>query len=786
MEVQHQIKRRLSAPDSLAFVREVLAEGDIAHRTALADRVCGEFGFFDDRGLPQHGSCLAALRALEQAGEFELPPALTSPGPGSPRRLDGPVPAPVDVPPTVDAVVDLCLVPVDGEERMRIWNELMLREHPRGAGPLVGRQLRYLVGSAHGWLGALGFSAAARRLEDRDRWIGWDDDARARHLHRVVGMSRLLIRPQVHCGNLASRVLGLSVRRMADDFERRYGFAPLLAETFVDSESFTGSCYRAANWERIGRTKGRGRQDRERSSDETVKDIYVYPLRPDFRTVLGLRPGSGLGPLELTEGLEAENWAAQEFGGAPLGDRRLADRLVQCARRCGEQPGRAFTGAGKGDWAEVKGYYRLIEKPDESGVTPANILLPHRRQSVRRIRDRDTVLCIQDGTDLNYNGLAECEGLGVTGTNQTGAISRGLHLHTTFAVTDDGLPIGVLRAEFSAPQPRPKTAAGGAGSDAPAPIPPEEKKTFQWIAGLRDCAEVAREAPGTRIICVMDREADFAELFAEHRRHPNVELLVRAKHNRCTTEDLKLFDSVRQEPVCERYRVHVKRQSARPKCSGRKARKARDERIAEVELRYREVQIRPPAGDPDQTPISVRVVHVFEDSPPEGAEPLEWFLITTGKVNGPDDVKTCLRRYCLRWRIEDWHRVLKSGCCIEDLGHRTAERLERAIAMHLVVAWRIMLMTLLGRETPDLPAELLFSDVEIEVLKAYAARQRLPAPETLGLIVRLVARLGGHLGRKNDPPPGHQIMWQGYTQLHFMSLGYELRNPSPCPATECG
>lgn len=778
MEIQHQIRRRLSAPDSLAFVRGVLAEGNVPHRTALADRVCDQFGFFDGRGSRQRSSCLQALRLLEKAGEFELPAAKTSPGARRPRRLDEPVSVAADVPDTAEEVVNLHLVRVANEERMRIWNELMIREHPRGAGPLVGRQLRYLVGSDHGWLGGLAFSSAARRLEDRERWIGWDDATRGNFLHTVVGMSRFLIRPDVRCRNLASRILGLSMRQMPDDFERRYGFRPLLVETFVDAESFSGTCYRAANWECIGRTKGRGRQDRERNSDKTAKDIYVYPLQRDFRSVLGLPPGSGLGPLGLVEGVDTETWAEQEFGGAPLGDRRLSKRLVLCARRSAEQPGRAFTGAGKGDWTEVKGYYRLIEKPDESAVTPENILLPHRKQTIRRIRDQNTVLCIQDGTDLTYSGLDKCEGLGVIGSNQTGAISRGLHLHTTFAVTDQGLPVGVLRADFSAPQPKTKVDAEESkprtGTSPSVPI--EEKKTFCWVEGLRDCAQVANEAPDTRVICVMDREADFAELFAEQRKHPGVELLVRAKHNRCTNGDFKLFDSVRREPVCERYRVQVKRQSARPKRSKKKPQKARAARIAEVSLRHKEVDVRAPAGDPDQTPIKLRIVHAYEDAPPAGAEPLEWFLITTGKVEAPEDVKTCLRRYCLRWRIEDWHRVLKSGCSIEELGHRTAERLKRAIAMHLVVAWRIMLMTLLGRESPELPAELLFSDAEIEVLKAYARRQRLKPPENVGTTVLLVARLGGHLGRKGDPPPGHQIMWEGYHQLHFMSLGYELRN----------
>ena len=133
----------------------------------------------------------------------------------------------------------------------------------------------------------------------------------------------------------------------------------------------------------------------------------------------------------------------------------------------------------------------------------------------------------------------------------------------------------------------------------------------------------------------------------------------------------------------------------------------------------------------------------------------------------------------MRWRIEDWHRVLKSGCRIETLQHKTAERLRRAIAINLVIAWRIMLMTLLGREQPELSAEVLFSDLEIEVLAAYQKKDRTRPTEPLiqlGNAVRLVAQIGGYLGRANDPPPGHQLMWQGYFQLQLMCEGYSLRN----------
>ena len=169
------------------------------------------------------------------------------------------------------------------------------------------------------------------------------------------------------------------------------------------------------------------------------------------------------------------------------------------------------------------------------------------------------------------------------------------------------------------------------------------------------------------------------------------------------------------------------------------------------------------------------MIHAREENPPPDTEAVEWFLLTTIDIGSPEDAEQCLRWYCLRWRIEDWHRVLKSGCRIEDIAHETAERVRRAIAINLVIAWRIMLMTLLGRETPGLPAEVLFSDVELQTLRAYAKKKGLKPPVLLGEAVRMVAKIGGYLGRKNDPPPGHQLIWQGYTVLQSMSLGFALK-----------
>lgn len=772
MNLQSQIKRALSMPESIEYISRLLNEEASFSRTELAEFVCEQFGFQDPRGQNQLGGCLKALRELEAKGWFQLPMAEIQKRNPSPRRLSDPVEAPKEVPDEVGDVAGLEFVLVGQECHMRIWNELMIREHPQGAGPLVGRQIRYLIGSAHGWLGAFGFAAPALHLADRDRWIGWDAEQRRAHLDGIVCLSRFLIRPGVECRNLASRLLSMSLQRLVQDFERRYHYRPWLVESFVDTSRFSGGCFRAANWIRVGQTQGRGRQDRFNKWEKTVKDIYVYPLEKDFRDQLGLAKGAGLGPLAPGDGMDNDTWAEQEFAGAPLGDARLSRRLVNIAQSKAEKPGWAFTGVAEGDWPAVKAYYRFIDHPDEEAIGMSHILRPHRQRTIQRMKGQRTVLCVQDGSDLDYSTLAQCEGLGVIGTNQTEAQSRGLHLHSTLVVAPNGLPLGILRAQCVAPKLK--------SPDEERPswnIPVEEKHTFCWIEGLRDTVDVAAQMPQTRLINVCDREADFFELFEEQRRNPRVDLLVRAQHNRgITDEPFKLFDAVRQAPLQTKVQVHLPRQSARPKLSKKKARPKRPGRLAELQVRYQRIQLRPPKYYSDKDPIEIWVIHAVESAPPAGTEAVEWFLLTTVNLTSPEDAVQCLRWYCLRWRIEDFHRVLKSGCAIEDVAHDTAERIRRAIAINLVIAWRIMLMTLLGRETPELPAEVLFSDIELQVLRAYAKKKRLKPPSTLSEAVRLVARIGGYLGRTNDPEPGHQLMWEGYQQLHLMCEGFSLRD----------
>ena len=645
MEIQNQVSRILRG--NLARLRDVLDEAvsqGVGSLGQVADRVCEAFDFRDGRGRCQRASCCRALADLKAAGHVSLPAGQPARGGGGRARvLPHPVAPAVDVPGTVDEVRDLTLVLVETGEQRRVWNTLMAHEHPRGAGPFVGPQLRYLVGSAHGWLGGVGFAACARRLRSRDAWIGWDDTGRRAHLHRVLGLCRLLVRPGISCRNLASHLLGRAARAVGDDCERLYGYRPWLLETFVDETEQTGASVRAANWVRVGETCGRGRGDRTHAAPETRKAVYMYALESAWRARLAV-PAPGIAPLAVGDGLDAGSWADHEFGVAPLGDARLSARLVRSAQHMAESPMRAITGAAQGARALVKGHYRLIDQPADSAVTVGNILAPHRERTLRRMQAHDTVLCIQDGTRLNFTRRGQTQGLGAIGSNQTGAVARGLELHTTLAVNPDGVALGVLRAAFDAPAPPNPEAEG-----EPTPKPREERKSFRWIEGLRDCAQAAEQLPETRVVCAMDREADFLDLFIARRAHaPQVDLLVRAKVDRVLgkektpagqTVSRHLFDQVRNAPARGDARVEVQRLSARAKASKQARKDRRAARDAEVTLRYQQVALPCPGA----APVELWVVHAREEQPPPAAEPLEWFVLTTLPVTSPADATRILQ-----------------------------------------------------------------------------------------------------------------------------------------------
>ena len=760
---QSQISRTLREEASVSRVAAILSRERFESRSALGRRVCEEFSFLDARGRPQLAGCMKALADLAgRVPDIVLPPPKAPAADNRPRIVAGGIPEPEGVPSHPARIEGLRIDPVAKPGDRALWNTLVAREHPHGMTTFAGRQLRYLVGSDHGWLGAAGFSAAALRVAARDLWIAWDDEGRRAHLDRVVCLSRFLVRPSVRCPHLASHVLGRILRRLPGDFEARYGFRPYLVESFADA-GYDGTCLRAANFLCVGRTGGRGRQDREHRRAETVKTVLVRELDRSWRRRLGVPQVEHAPALQPGEGLNAADWAENEFGGAPLGDKRLSARLAKSAGLLAAYPGQKINASSDSGAGEIAGFYRLIEAPAESAVTVPNILAPHRERTVRRIRGQRTVLAIQDGTDLNFARRPGCDGLQLIGSNQTKAKSLGLHMHATLAVTETGLPLGVLAAGFD-PQAKLSKAEE------------RRRKTVRWLEGFDDTADAVREVGGrTRVIAVCDREGDMFELFDAQRRRPRVGLLVRAKHDRVLGKGRpKLFAAMSGGAPDGMVDVEVEGTAARPKSSRRKARPARAKRLASCELRFRRVTLPATGAVPGAEPVSLHAVHVREVAPPEGEDPVQWFLLTTVAVGSAEDAAEIVGHYLQRWRVEDFFRVLKSGCRVEFLLFRTADRLQRAVAINAVIAWRIMVMTLLGRQVPDCEPELMFADGELGFLRDYAAEHGLRAPERLGDAVRLVAHLGGYRDRKGDPDPGNQIMWHGQTRLTSAALGHGI------------
>lgn len=726
MQTTQTILHVLSSPKVVQQVKDWLRENPPAGRSALARFLCSTLKLQDRGGKPREAGVLVALRTLEARGFWKLPKAPPTRAPQQPRRLGTAVPPPQAVPAQVERVQGLRLVEVRAaeEELFRTWNELMWTEHPLRDGRLVGRQLRYLIGSEHGWLGAVGFASCALRLRARDAWMGWDQATRQGFQERMINMTRFLIRPRVRCQNLASRVLSLCAERVGRDFAARYGFEPWLLESFVDTAQHAGTCYQAANWVRVGTTTGRGRSA-PTPPRKTPKAVYVYELQRDWRQPMGIPPRSEQIPARgLEEGLEDTHWVEAEFGNVDLGHQDREQRLRRIAAVKAQNPAASYTECCAGNRHELKAYYRFIDKEAEAVSVPA-LLKGHRERTVGRMKGLRRALVIQDTTDLDFSERLHCNGLGDIGKNQTGTVSQGLKMHSALAVSETGLPLGVLDTEIY--------AAHWAGKRTDS-WPIEKKESYRWLRTLDRVNECKAYLPDTEVVVVGDRESDLFELFDHRRRQtPRVHLLVRAKHNRSLPESAdQLFDHLTALPVTAEAQIKVPRQREKPAKRAQPGCRALPARTAQVELRWEQVTVAAPRTGPARhlQALALYALLVTEPHPPHGAKALHWVLLTTVPLRSRREALRCLRDYTRRWRLEDWHRVLKSGCRIEAHQHRTAQRLARAIAIDAVIAWRALLLALLGRAVPEMPGEWVFSPQECRLLEKL---QPLLAPETMGI-----------------------------------------------------
>ncbi|MFY9302262.1 MAG: IS4 family transposase [Atribacterales bacterium] len=725
-------------------------------RRELSRRICQRNGWYSPNGNLKDMSCRKALVELDRQGIIHLPAVekVTNFTEFTPTERE------TDVSPSVSCTLaelgEVRVKPISSRytNESKVWRTLLEKYHYLGAGPLCGAQIRYIVESNnYGYIGALAFTSATWALKSRDDYIGWSKRARRANLGKIVTNSRFLLVPELKVANLASHVLSLALSRLAQDWEERYRVSPVLAETFVDPTLFSGTCYRAANWQYIGKTAGR--------RDGRQKNIFIYPLHSHWQEILCQEPEVKWGEMPRLE--EPANWAEEEFSTVRWYDPRLKRRLYTIAQdffaNCEKNIPEAC-----GCKAKTMGAYRFFSHQE---VSMKVILDAHLETTLERVKKQQIVLAPQDTTILDYSTHPLTTGLGPT--NGVEQHSIGLILHDTLAFTEDGTPLGILDAQCWARDPQKRGKSRHRKE-----LPLEQKESAKWLHSFSQVAALQKLCPDTTLVSIGDRESDIFELFLAATREPaGPKLLVRAEKTRNRkVEQQHLWEYMAAREMAGALKIHIPRRGSN---------KARD---TWVEIRFAEVTLSPPKKSSFSTPVKVWAVYVTEKEIEEGIKPVEWMLLTTAPVETFADAQKRVEWYSSRWGIEVYHRTLKSGCRIKDRQLGTADRLEACLGVDMVVAWRIYHLTMLGREIPDLPCTVFFNDVEWKALCVYVNKNPIlpPQPPSLKEAICMVAGMGGYLGRKSDGPPGTQTMWRGLQRLETAAEMYGIltgQGPSP-------
>src|SRR5271167_2933272 len=450
----------------------------------------------------------------------------------------------------------------------------------------------------------------------------------------------------------------------------------------------------------------------------------------------------------MEAGTESVEWVTQEFARADLGDKRLDRRLAKTAEQLAKSPASPINEA-CGTWASTQAAYRLFNNPKAS---TSRILKPHWEATVARMAGcGGPVLAMQDTVFFSYGTHVKTRGLGPIGKSNA-AHDRGLIMHNALAFTTSGVPLGIVSQNVW----------------ARGEIPEEdyqEKIERLQVTALKETVE--RAPAGVPVVTVADRESDFFE-FLTQAKELRAKYLIRARTDRkLVPEDsagcASMLEALSIAPALGTLAVAV------PSNGRRKA------RSANIEVRVAQVTIQPPQrrgahakASGSSEPVLVTVIGATEHSPPAGAESISWVLLTNLPVKDFESAAEKVQWYGRRWGIETWHKVLKSGCKVEDCMLEEAERLKRFLTLFSIIGVRLMHVAFLARAQPDLPATEVFSVVEIQVLHLRVIKALPPAaqPLTLREIVRMLGKLGGHLGRKGDGEPGVLILWRGWMRLY--------------------
>jgi Transposase DNA-binding/Transposase Tn5 dimerisation domain len=465
----------------------------------------------------------------------------------------------------------------------------------------------------------------------------------------------------------------------------------------------------------------------------------------------------------VDRGADATSWIDRELAACELADARLDARLRTLLEQIGDAVGESVPMACQ-DWANAKAAYRFFSN---DRVNEADILAGHFQATKERFTaTQGPILVLHDTTEFSFQ-RENPEKIGmITITHGRKGKDRrpkprtvcGILMHSSLVLTTDGLPLGLAAIKFW-------TRKKFKGTDAlkrkinPTRVPIAEKESVRWLENLKQSTATLGD-PG-RCVHIGDRESDIYELF-------------------CTANDVDTYFLFRT--CVDRlagdgsHTVSVEMEEA--KVRGRYRVEARDAKgnieLVDLDVKYAKVHVLPPIGkQKEYPPLDLTVIHATERQTPKNRERIEWKLITNLPVQSRQDAIEKMQWYELRWKIEVFHKILKSGCRAEDSKLRTAERLVNLIAVFCIVSWRIFWMTMLNRAAPDASPSLALTPNEIALLDKLVRDKTKPASKSLAHYINKIARLGGYLARAKDLPPGNMVIWRGLQRLAAAMFGAE-------------
>jgi hypothetical protein len=469
---------------------------------------------------------------------------------------------------------------------------------------------------------------------------------------------------------------------------------------------------------------------------------------------------------------QEQKWTEFELGGAHFGDYRLDQRLLKVTEDLSKQPEKPINQA-CGSWRDTKACYEFFSNDK---VTPEEILRPHQEQTRERMNALPIVALVHDTTTLNFNHHKKTSGLGTLGrSNSNSNSTQGLICHNTMAMSLQGVPLGLLDQKIWSRDPN------SIGAEEL-----RETEAYKWFLGLE-----ATKGLKTKVISIADREADISTLM-RYMTDLKQSFVIRAKCTRSiafTYPNRRLVDEMRAKPPVFEYDLEIRRSHKLfLKEFRKKGNEAYQDRTARVEVRFGEVEIyagRPEkhsryAQEKNSKSIKVNCVLVEEKNPPyPGLNEIQWILLTDLPVTTVEEVKEIIRLYTLRWGIEIFHKILKSGCEVEECRLQEAARLAKYVTLMSVIAWRLDLLTYFAREEPEASCDVLLSQTEWESLDCLVHEKQKPSTTspTIKTAITWIACLGGYLNRNSDPPPGATAIWRGWHRLQDFARMYDVLRP---------